>query len=119
LQRAGDVRRSQHRACERPFDGRHADDVWRQEREAAQIWSTLPAAVLSRTCFFHHGTYTVIHPDEGKVLRLMGAVAGGEMLPSMRLARARRGAWDRAAAADLAQRKLHEAVYFQGAPQPL
>ncbi|HEY2735861.1 MAG TPA: hypothetical protein VGI70_17810, partial [Polyangiales bacterium] len=42
--------------------------------KAGKIWTTLPASALARTCFFHHGTYTVIHPDEGKVLRMMGAV---------------------------------------------
>jgi hypothetical protein len=54
-----------------------------QMRKGAQIWSTLPASVLARTCFFHHGTYTVIHPDETKVLALFGGIATGEMLPSM------------------------------------
>src|SRR5271154_1107182 len=49
----------------------------------AQIWSTLPASVLARTCFFHHGTYTVIHSYEVNVLGLEGGVAAGEMLPSL------------------------------------
>ena len=53
-----------------------------QPSKAAKIWSTLPAAVLARTCFFHHGTYTIVHPDEVKVLGLLGKVANGEMLPS-------------------------------------
>ncbi len=87
--------------------------------KAGKIWSTLPAAVLARTCFFHHATYTVIHPDEGKVLRMMGATAGGEMLPSL---------LSRELAAPLGTVRQQpislsgsftEAVYFQGAPQPL
>jgi hypothetical protein len=49
----------------------------------AQIWSTLGPSVLSQTCFFHHGTYTIIHPDEVKVLGLLGQVANGEMLCSV------------------------------------
>jgi len=86
---------------------------------AAKIWSTLPAAVLARTCFFHHGTYTVIHPDEGKVLRMMGAVAGGEMLPSM-LSRELATTLGTVRAQPMSlSGNFNEAVYFQGAPQPL
>lgn len=50
---------------------------------AAKPWSTLPAWVLNRTCFFHLATMTTIHPDIPKVLQLMGATAGQEMLPSV------------------------------------
>jgi hypothetical protein len=50
---------------------------------AAAPWATLPQTVLDRTCFFHHGTYTLIHPDEPKVLALMGITANNEMLCSM------------------------------------
>lgn len=49
----------------------------------AQIWSTLPQSMLDTACFFHHATYTAGHPDEGKVLRLQGAITRGEMLPSL------------------------------------
>lgn len=49
----------------------------------AQAWSTLPQWVLDRTCFFHGTTMTTIHPDLPKVIGLMGAAAGGEMLPSL------------------------------------
>ena len=31
---------------------------------AAKPWSTLPQAVLDRTCFFHMMTDTPVHPDE-------------------------------------------------------
>jgi hypothetical protein len=87
--------------------------------KAGAIWSMLPPAVLSRTCFFHHGTYTVIHPDEGKVLRMMGAVAGGEMLPSM-LSRELASALGTVRQQPISlSGSFTEAVYFQGAPQPL
>jgi len=46
----------------------------------AKIWSTLGPSVLAQTSFFHHGTYTIIHPDEVKVLGLLGQVSNGEML---------------------------------------
>jgi hypothetical protein len=86
---------------------------------AAQIWSTLPAATLARTCFFHHGTYTVIHPDEGKVLRMMGAVAGGEMLPSW-ISRELAPAMGTVRAQPISlSGSATEAVYYQGAPQAL
>jgi hypothetical protein len=52
-------------------------------RVAAQLWSTLPPAVLARTSFFHHGTYTNNHANLGKVLTLMGNTAKQEMLPSI------------------------------------
>jgi hypothetical protein len=87
--------------------------------KAAQTWSTLPASLLARTCFFHHATYTIIHPDEGKVLRMMGATAGGEMLPSI-LSRELSVALGtvRAQPISLGGEAI-EAVYYQGAPQPL
>lgn len=85
----------------------------------AQIWSTLPSNVLSRTCFFHHATYTVIHPDEGKVLRMMGVVAGGEMLPSM-ISRELQPTLGTVRAQPISlSGNFSEAVYYQGAPQPL
>jgi hypothetical protein len=52
-------------------------------RVGAQIWSTLPPAVLARTTFFHHGTYTNNHANLSKVLTLMGNTAKQEMLPSI------------------------------------
>jgi Protein of unknown function (DUF1501) len=50
---------------------------------AAQVWSTMPAWALSRTCFFHHATLTNNHPNLPKVMRLMGATAQQEMLASV------------------------------------
>jgi hypothetical protein len=86
--------------------------------KGAQIWSTLPPAVLARTCFFHHGTYTVVHPDEAKVLRLLGDVAGGEMLPSF-LSRELSTALGtvRAQPISLGGQGAIEAITYQGQPQ--
>jgi hypothetical protein len=50
---------------------------------AAQVWSTLPQNVLDRTQFFHHATFTNSHPNEPKVLRLMGSTARQECIPSI------------------------------------
>ena len=50
---------------------------------AAHPWSTLPQAVLNRTSFFHHATYTEVHSDERRTLSLMGATAQQEMLVSI------------------------------------
>jgi hypothetical protein len=54
-----------------------------QQVTGAQAWSTLPQAVLDRTVFFHHATLTNNHPNLPKVMRLMGATARDEMLPSI------------------------------------
>jgi hypothetical protein len=51
--------------------------------KAAQVWSTLPQWVLDRTAFFHHATFTNSHANLPKVMRLMGATAKQEMLPSI------------------------------------
>ena len=50
---------------------------------AARPWATLDPTLLARTCFFHHGTYTINHGNHPKVLGLMGAVRRQEMLISM------------------------------------
>ncbi|MBA2543156.1 MAG: DUF1501 domain-containing protein [Deltaproteobacteria bacterium] len=50
---------------------------------AAKPWSTLPQSVLDRTCFWHLRTNTPIHPEEPSVLKLYGATAPSEMLPSL------------------------------------
>lgn len=49
---------------------------------AATPWSMLSDAVRARTCFFHHVTLALVHGDQPKVMRLMGATARGEMLVS-------------------------------------
>ena len=50
---------------------------------AAAPWATLTAAVRNRTNFFHHTTGATVHGDHPKVMRLLGATAGNEMLPSI------------------------------------
>jgi hypothetical protein len=50
---------------------------------AAKLWSTLPQWVLDRTCFFHHATLTNNHSNLPKVMKMMGATAKQEMLPSI------------------------------------
>jgi Protein of unknown function (DUF1501) len=50
---------------------------------ASAAWAGMDPAILARTCFFHHGTYTNSHGDAAKVNRLMGAVMRQEMLVSM------------------------------------
>jgi hypothetical protein len=54
-----------------------------QQFTAATPWTALPQAMLDRTVFFHHGTYTVVHPDMQKVMTLQGFVSQHEMLVSM------------------------------------
>lgn len=51
--------------------------------KAALPWAQLPASMLSRAVFFHHGTYTNAHGDHSKVNRLQGAVQRQEMLVSL------------------------------------
>jgi hypothetical protein len=50
---------------------------------AATPWSLLSDAVRARTNFFHHVTLANVHGDQPKVMRLMGATAGSEMLVSV------------------------------------
>ncbi len=50
---------------------------------AAAPWSTLPQAVLDRSCFFHLMTNTPVHPKEPDVLKLMETTTANEMLPSI------------------------------------
>ena len=84
----------------------------------AQIWSTLPPSVLAQTCFFHHGTYTIIHPDEVKVLGLLGQVANGDMLCSF-LSRELSTALGtvRPQPLSLGGQGAIEAIFYEGQPQ--
>ena len=50
---------------------------------AAKPWADLPQGVLDRTVFFHHATYTPVHQDQPKVMRVMGATDDDEMLVSI------------------------------------
>ena len=54
-----------------------------QQLTAAKPWAELPAGILAKTVFFHHGTYTNSHPNHPKVMRLMGSVERNEMLVSV------------------------------------
>ena len=42
----------------------------------------LAAATLARTAFFHHTTRSTVHGDQPKVMKLLGALQGGEMVVS-------------------------------------
>jgi len=50
---------------------------------AAAPWATLSAPTLARTAFIHHATLTNTHPNQPKVMELMGAVKQQEMLVSL------------------------------------
>lgn len=94
-------------------------NVGNTQTTAAKVWSTLPSQSLARTCFFHHGTYTVVHPDERNVLALMGAIDGGEMLPSM-LAKNLMAPLGTLRAQPISLwPDSNEAISFQGSPLPL
>ena len=54
-----------------------------QQLTAAKPWAELPASILNKTVFFHHGTYTNAHPNHPKVMRLMGSTERNEMLVSV------------------------------------
>ena len=49
----------------------------------AKVWSTLSAGVRARTNFFHHITSATVHGDHSKAMKLLGATANNEMLPSI------------------------------------
>src|ERR1019366_1313651 len=86
--------------------------------DGAKIWSTLGPSVLAQTSFFHHGTYTIIHPDEVKVLGLLGQVSNGEMLCSF-LSRELSTALGtvRPQPLSLGGNGSIEAIFYQGQPQ--
>ncbi|MBC7661455.1 MAG: hypothetical protein H7249_17300 [Chitinophagaceae bacterium] len=87
--------------------------------KGAQVWSTLAPALLARTCFFHHSTYTVVHPDENKVLRLMGQIQQSEMLPSL-LSRELSSVLGTIRSQPISlSGNVNETIYYQSAPQPL
>ena len=49
---------------------------------AVEAGGALSAAVLGRTCFFHHSTRTTVHGDQPKVMKLLGSTKSGEMIVS-------------------------------------
>jgi hypothetical protein len=91
-----------------------------QSVTAAAPWATLGSAVLDRTCFFHMMTTTPVHPKEPEVLKLMGATAAGEMLPSQ-LARQLAPCLGTIQAQPLSLGALNpsEALSYGGATQPV
>lgn len=54
-----------------------------QRHTAARPWAQLPQDVLDRAVFFHHATYTPVHQDQSKVMKLMGGVRADEMIVSL------------------------------------
>ena len=73
-------------AVQHPNDPRMAPtsmSIGGQQLTAAKPWAELPASILDKTVFFHHGTYTNSHPNHPKVMRLMGAIERNEMLVSV------------------------------------
>ena len=49
---------------------------------STDVGGALAAATLSRTAFFHHTTRSTTHGDQPKVMKLLGAMTGGEMVVS-------------------------------------
>jgi len=91
-----------------------------KQQTAAAPWAGLPQAMLDRTCFFHHGTYTVVHPDLGDVMTLQGLVLNRDMLVSM-IAAQLAGCLGTVQSEPLAlgPRDASEALTAQGRPQPI
>jgi len=50
---------------------------------AAALWAQLPQWALDRASFIHHATRSVVHSEMPKILRLQGATAYDEMLPTL------------------------------------
>jgi hypothetical protein len=87
---------------------------------AAAPWAALPQAALDRTCFFHHGTYTVVHPDLVKVMTLQGFIARHEMLASFLAAQlAPCLGTVQVEPVALGPRSASEALTVGGRPQPI
>ncbi len=87
---------------------------------AATPWAQLPQAMLDRSCFFHHGTYTVVHPDLAKVMTLQGFVSQHEMMVSL-LAAQLAGCLGTVQAEPVAlgPRSSSEGLTVGGRPQPI
>jgi hypothetical protein len=87
---------------------------------AATPWAQLPQPMLDRSCFFHHATYTVVHPDLANVMSLQGFVSRHEMLVSL-LAQELAGCLGTVQAQPLAlgPRSASEGLTVGGRPQPI
>ena len=91
-----------------------------QSVTAARPWSTLPQNLLDRTCFFHHGTYSVVHSEEQRVLALGGDGPTDEMFVSMLAARlAPTLGTVQPEPIVLGPRNASEALVYQTRPQPI
>ena len=90
------------------------------QSQAALPWTTLPQAMLDRACFFHHGTYTVVHPDLQKVMSLQGFVSHHEMLVSMLASNLATSLGTvQAEPVALGPRSASEGITVGGRPQPI
>lgn len=69
--------------CADPVMARTAIKVRGQTFYGARPWAELPQGVLDRAAFIHHATLTNAHPNQPKVMRLMGAIKRQEMLMSL------------------------------------
>jgi hypothetical protein len=49
---------------------------------ATDVGGALAPATLARAAFFHHTTRSTVHGDQPKVMKLLGALTGGEMAVS-------------------------------------
>jgi hypothetical protein len=88
--------------------------------QAALPWTQLPQAMLDRTCFFHHATYSVVHSDQQLVQELGGNTASGDMFVSL-LASQTGPALGTVQTQPIAlgPRNIAEAVSYQNQQQPI
>jgi hypothetical protein len=91
-----------------------------QKWTAALPWSQLPQDLLDRTSFFHHGTYSVVHSEEQKVLELGGKMKNNEMLISLLAAELGPALGTvQTEPLVLGPRQASEGIVFQTRPQPI
>jgi hypothetical protein len=87
---------------------------------AAAPWARLPQAMLDRTCFFHHATYTNVHSDLSEVMTLQGLISKRDMLVSMVAAQLACSLGTvQSEPLALGPRSSSEALIAQGRPQPI
>ncbi len=80
----------------------------------------LSSATLARTAFIHHRTGTTVHGDQPKVMKLLGDIAGGDMLISSYAKHLATcfGTVQPAPIALAARGNSSELISFGGRPQP-
>lgn len=87
---------------------------------AALPWAQLPQDLLDRTSFFHHGTYSVVHSEEQKVLELGGHMLNNEMMISLLAAQLGPALGTvQTEPLVLGPRQASEGIVFQTRPQPI